>query len=176
MGSDCRVKKLEEDITLLKNEHKNVTLDMKTNTDKQSLLSLIIKKENYNLENEEEYGEKVAKFMKIEGGIFSMPIKQEKVELENVSMEGSESENGDVQVNRGQRIKVKEHNIRDDCTDRIKKEIEESLMEYGHPEENKLAAEEANEEVKKLFRDSEHLKENSEGIQCTQSTQYTHHW
>jgi len=179
--SDCRVKKLEEDIKLLKNEHKDETLDMKTNTDKQSLLSLIIKKENFNLENEEEYGEKVAKFMKIEGGIFSMPIKQEKVELENVSMEGSESENGDAQVNRDQRIKVEKHNIRDDCTVRIKKEIEEGVMEERHPEENKLAAEEVNEEVKKLFRDSEHLKENSEGkpykcIQCNQCKSYTHHW
>jgi len=143
--SECRVRKLEEDIKLIKNE----TLDMEMNTDKQSLFSFNKKKE----ENNEEYGEKIAHCMKTEKGFFSRPIKRERVELEEFLMEGSDSEKGDVKNNGDQSTKVKEANLKDECTVKIKKEFEGGLLEEATGEDGKA------EEVQLAARGRESMEE-----------------
>ena len=57
--SNCRVKKLEENIKHIENG----TLDIKMNTEKQNVFSFNIKKENCSVKDEEEYGEEMAQYM-----------------------------------------------------------------------------------------------------------------
>jgi len=52
-------------------------------------------------------------------------LEEERVELKEFLMEGSDSEKGDVKNNGDQSTKVKEANLKDECTVNIKKNLKE---------------------------------------------------
>merc|ERR1712129_324074 len=91
----CRISTLEEHISILKSEEttkkSECSEDLEKTTEQQSLVSLHIKKEkpeeDLKVEIEEEYGEKIAKYMKKEEGLISRQIKRENVEFEEDILE-----------------------------------------------------------------------------------------
>merc|ERR1712129_178922 len=126
----CRISTLEEHISILKSEEtkkKSECLecsdDLETNTEQQRLVSLHIKKEkvedDLKVEIDEEYGEKIALYMKNEEGFISRQIKRENVEFEkDILKENSEIEKLSGHENKSKN--VVENNTKTEFSDETK--------------------------------------------------------